>query len=108
MHQVVFGPKKLRALIDGDLINMASKRLQTFRRRGIKCIRCGIEGKYFYKERHRVDIGYHFNLYAINDKNEEILMTKDHIIPKSKGGKDRLDNFQTMCSICNEDKADKQ
>jgi 5-methylcytosine-specific restriction endonuclease McrA len=33
-------------------------------------------------------------------------MTKDHIVPKSKGGKDMLSNTQTMCVICNTKKGD--
>jgi len=31
----------------------------------------------------------------------EVLMTKDHIIPKSKGGKNTLKKYQTMCTHCN-------
>lgn len=31
-------------------------------------------------------------------------MTKDHIIPKSKGGIDDLSNYQTMCERCNKEK----
>jgi 5-methylcytosine-specific restriction endonuclease McrA len=31
-------------------------------------------------------------------------MTKDHIFPKSKGGKDVIENMQTMCTICNKNK----
>ena len=31
-------------------------------------------------------------------------MTKDHIIPKSKGGPDCIENFQTMCEECNKKK----
>ena len=31
-------------------------------------------------------------------------MTKDHILPKKWGGKDDIDNMQTMCKDCNEAK----
>ena len=31
-------------------------------------------------------------------------MTKDHIVPKSKGGPDCIENFQTMCEECNKKK----
>ena len=33
-------------------------------------------------------------------------MTKDHIIPRSKGGPDCIENFQTMCEECNNKKRD--
>ena len=33
-------------------------------------------------------------------------MTKDHIIPRSKGGPDCIENFQTMCEECNKKKRD--
>ena len=46
----------------------------------------------------------HFNLYFIDGDNY-VLMTKDHILPHSKGGKDVIDNYQTMCEICNNIKA---
>ena len=53
------------------------------------------------------DKSYHLNLYAVDDNGDEILMTKDHIIPRSKGGIDDISNYQTMCRLCNEAKGNK-
>lgn len=74
--------EKVKVELDGDLIKANSQRYQTFFTKGTKCVCCGIEGKYFAKEKGNNDKNYHLNLYAINDAGEEILMTKDHIIPK--------------------------
>jgi hypothetical protein len=70
-----------------------------------------LEGRFFVKEKHSHVQGekYHFNLYAIDDVGDEVLMTKDHIIPKrrgnrSDGGPDHISNYQTMCKPCNEAK----
>ena len=35
---------------------------------------------------------------------EEILFTKDHIIPRAKGGGNDLNNLQTFCALCNQKK----
>lgn len=40
----------------------------------------------------------------IDENGKEVLMTKDHIIPKSKGGANDISNYQTMCKRCNEAK----
>lgn len=95
------GKKAIRVDFDGDLIKTNSDRLFVFKTKGIKCCECGIEGKYFVKEKTINDEYYHFNLYAVNEEREEVLMTKDHIKPRSKGGHDHTDNYQTMCAICN-------
>lgn len=88
---------------DGDLIHMDSLRYQVFKR-SLICVSCGIEGKFMAKERNVVSgfapDRWHFNLYAELD-GVEVLMTKDHIHPRSKGGKDVLANLQTMCTHCN-------
>ena len=92
--------------IDGDMIHPYSLRYFTFLHKGISCVECGIKGVFFAKERHRdVDERYHLNLYAINDNGEEVLMTKDHIYPKSLGGPNHLSNMQPMCKCCNESKS---
>ena len=92
---------------DGDMIKGNSQRYQTFFTKGCKCVRCGIEGKYFAKEKHLKDKSFHLNLYAIDENGEEVLITKDHIIPKSKGGTNNISNYQTMCERCNEAKGNK-
>lgn len=94
---------------DGDLIHMDSERYQVFTQ-SLVCSHCGIIGKYFAKETtdfRNVEPKYHFNLYAIDKDGKEVLMTKDHIIPKSKGGQNHISNYQTMCIHCNEKKGNK-
>lgn len=87
--------------VAGEKIYTYSDRYKTFFSKGYKCCVCGIEGKYFALERSVNSKRYHLNLYAVNNNGEEVLMTKDHIIPKSRGGKNNLDNYQPMCTICN-------
>ena len=91
---------------DGDLIKMNSQRYILFARKGVTCVTCGLKGKYFRKERNMCDKTYHFNLYAVRKEDgAEILITKDHIISRSNGGKNMQNNYQVMCSICNNEKS---
>lgn len=99
--------KPIRIKFDKDLVKINSQRLQTFKLSGIKCCKCGIEGKYFRKDKFLGSDYYHFNLYALDSNKNEILMTKDHITPKSKGGKNTLKNYQTLCVKCNQKKGNK-
>ena len=92
---------------DGDMIYPNSQRYQTFYYTGIKCTCCGLEAKYFAKEKDsksKLD-QYHLNLYGVNENGEEVLFTKDHIFPHSKGGKDHISNYRTMCVRCNNKKS---
>jgi len=91
----------------GQSVRMTSWRYRTFARKGLKCVRCGIEGKFFSLEKsHLNDKRYHFNLYAI-EGGKPILMTKDHIVPKSMGGTECFENLQPMCTRCNCNKGNK-
>ena len=97
---------KRKVRIAGHNINLTSDRYKVFMTKGTRCVECGIEGTIWALERHTPGKGcvpnarYHLNLYAVTEQGE-VMMTKDHIIPKSQGGPDRLDNYQPMCSICN-------
>jgi hypothetical protein len=78
-------------------------RLLTFKVDGIKCHHCGLEGSFFALERFEKDGSPHLNLYATKD-GKEVLMTSDHIIPKSKGGINNVSNRQCLCEKCNNKK----
>lgn len=97
---------KIYKVFDGDVIKANSQRYQTFKKCGTKCCVCGLEASFFAKEKHARDKRYHLNLYGIDKDGNEILFTKDHIIPKAKGGTSTLDNYQTMCQKCNSMKSD--
>jgi hypothetical protein len=106
--------KVKRVELDGDLINIRSKRLFTFKNYGIICACCGIKGQYFVKEKHRNTRRenerkyFHLNLYGIDGNGKEILMTSDHKIPLGVGGKNGSSNRQTMCERCNHFKGDRK
>ena len=87
-------------VLDDDEVKIRSIRLKVFAHKGCLCVSCGIEGTQFYKERGAAQSRWHLNLYALKD-GEEILMTKDHTIPKAAGGPDTLSNLQPMCAKCN-------
>ena len=92
-------------IVNGDPIKTGSLRYGTFAD-SVKCAACGIEGTRVYKEKtDDVHNRFHLNLYAFNGR-EEVLMTKDHIKPRSKGGANTLSNLQTMCCVCNVEKGD--
>jgi 5-methylcytosine-specific restriction endonuclease McrA len=56
---------------------MPAIRWQVFQRDNWKCAACG------------------------RNSQDGIILQVDHILPRSKGGKDTLDNFQTLCNVCN-------
>lgn len=56
---------------------MPALRWQVFQRDDWKCVACG------------------------RQSHDGVLLHVDHILPRSKGGKDALDNLQTLCGECN-------
>jgi len=91
--------------LDGDRVSVSSLRMRCFKESGLVCVRCGLVGMKFAKEKsHPKESGYHLNLYAADFDGREVLMTHDHIVPRSKGGANHISNVQTMCAPCNSKK----
>ena len=99
-------------------VHMNSLRYRTFLVSGVTCVKCGLVGTFFALERPEwpgpgskgnPNGRYHFNLYGVDSETgEDILITKDHIVPVSKGGKSNIANLQTMCCRCNFEKGNQQ
>jgi len=95
VHENVLDKSVKKVEVDGYRINVTSVRLKTFATKGTECICCGVKGTHY-----KIDGGpsqAHFNLYT----DTGVLLTKDHEICKSHGGKDTLDNMNPMCYPCN-------
>ena len=115
LHDIVTCENDLYELPNGYKVNPKSLRYHTFDK-NLTCVGCGIKGRFLALERCLSDKGgnegekegqgFHLNLYALDEMGREVLMTKDHIMPKSKGGPDVLENMQTMCTYCNSHKQD--
>jgi len=88
-------------IYDGKKVRMTSPRYHCFAA-SLKCCACGLEGLFFALERNLTSVLWHFNLYGYNSLGEEILLTKDHIRPRSRGGVDHQSNYRTMCLPCNQ------
>jgi len=95
---------------DGAEVNIGMLNIRLYAAKGCDCIHCKLEGKFFRVERmgrgNSIFNEWHLNLYGVNDYGTEILMTKDHIHARSKGGTDEIKNLQPMCEICNVKKKD--
>lgn len=85
---------------------LGSDRLRLFVEKGHRCVTCDVEGTFFALESVG-DERPHLNLYAVREDGRVVMMTKDHIVPKSKGGANAMHNYQPMCEDCNGKKADR-
>lgn len=102
----------ISAIINGVEVNLGTLNVRMHFHKGVDCIACGAKGDHFKVQRspgppHITFSQWHLNLFAINADGQEVLMTKDHRYPKSKGGPDTIANLDPMCTTCNALKADK-
>lgn len=90
------------------VVTVNSTKLELFKRNP-KCVGCRLHGQIWILESHGSlhesrEARPHLNLYALTRNDSLVLMTRDHIYPRSAGGSDGLTNLQTMCSNCNQKK----
>lgn len=91
---------------EGVVCGTGGNRLLTYHVHGVRCCvpGCTIHGQYFAIER---DLSpgskYHLNLYC-KQNGQEVMLTSDHKIPKSRGGRDCIENRQPMCYKHNAEK----
>ena len=74
----------------------------------LKCFKCGVIADRWLV-RHQVNDMYKpptVELYAHNGNNL-VMMTRDHIIPKSWGGLNLVENLRPACEPCNRDRKNK-
>lgn len=81
-------------------VSIASKKLLTFKQ-SIVCVSCDAKGAYFLLLRNPHAKG-RASLELFTEDNK--LLTRDHIIPRSLGGSNDMSNSQTMCLACNSKK----
>lgn len=95
------GKPKINIL--GHTLKLRGMRYQTLIRDRVTCMNCGKKATIAYlwfDPRGR----YLLNFFATREECQADMLTKDHIIPKSKGGPTELNNLRCLCFDCNSKK----
>lgn len=89
---------------------LARDRWIFFRQRGTTCVICDLEATHvvFWKQPKATNNprDIHVDAAALTE-NGFVMITLDHIFPRSKGGTKHFSNLQPMCAPCNHKKGDK-
>lgn len=97
------GTRKKYIHINNIPVRVSDDKLSLFKRNR-KCVKCGLIGEKLLVQNDGISNKAHVQLYGI-ENDTLILMTIDHIIPRSVGGKRlSITNYQTMCIRCNQRK----
>jgi len=84
------------------------RRANCYTQIGYECANpdCSTTGERYILGVNKTDGAIHLDLYGTDSEGELHMITLDHIKPKSKGGRNHVSNYQPLCKICNEIKAD--
>lgn len=82
-------------------VSVKSCILQIIFEQGLCCVGCGLEVNRFVVQQHDKEHQEGNKKAHLAPYHDTRLFTKDHIIPKSKGGLNNKKNYQLMCSKCN-------
>lgn len=99
---------------NGMTCNAKSPRMRLlWLHKNLTCEFCGISASFAALESHAATPdATHLNFYATDYAGKEILLTWDHVQPKSLGGSNAMNNSQCLCTICNglkgNDKSEKE
>lgn len=69
-----------------------------------RCAICGTKASHFRIKHDKSSNHYYLHLYGFvkhNSITKYVIFNRDHIIPKSLGGPNTLDNYQLTCAVCN-------
>lgn len=89
--------------IAGITLNCRSTRMKLlFVHKEWTCRCCGIKASFAAVERSPSSkVWKSLNFYGYDWNGQEVLLTWDHIKPRSLGGRNTLQNSQTLCVLCN-------
>ena len=97
-------PEAIR--MDYNGYNFSIKRSVIHKQIGLVCVTCGLESYAYYLEVWKGGT-LHLDLYSKLEDGTDRLMTIDHTFPHSKGGPNKIYNYQMMCTTCNTTKGNK-
>lgn len=78
--------------------NKDRKTIYNNRRRSLKI---NAEGSHTVEEWQELKAYYKWTCLCCGQKEPDIILTEDHIIPLSRGGSNSIENIQPLCKICN-------